>query len=118
MRFPPRIYATVWGVALSIVLPVLGVAVIRLSAPSARLFHLPLHSLLETMGGMMALATAGVLVARQRHAASAPHWTWTACALIGMGTLDLFHAAVQPGDRFVWLQNTDRRRLVDEYASM
>ncbi|HPM79990.1 MAG TPA: ATP-binding protein [Candidatus Anammoximicrobium sp.] len=106
MRFPPRIYATVWGVALSIVLPVLGVAVIRLSAPSARLFHLPLHSLLETMGGMMALATAGVLVARQRHAASAPHWTWTACALIGMGTLDLFHAAVQPGDRFVWLHST------------
>ncbi len=106
MRFPPRIYATVWGVALSIVLPVLGVAVIRLSAPSVRLFHLPLHSLLETMGGMMALATAGVLVARQRHAASAPHWTWTASALIGMGTLDLFHAAVQPGDRFVWLHST------------
>lgn len=105
MRFPPRICATLIGFAIAIVLPVAGMLVIRLCAPTASLVHLPLHSLLETTGGMMALTIAGMLVARRGRGESAPHWTWTACALVGMGTLDLFHAGVQPGDNFVWLHS-------------
>jgi len=106
MRIPPRVYFTLAGFAVAIVLPLVGMTVIHLYVPSALLVDLPLHSLLETIGGMMALAIAGTLAASQRHGASAPHWTWTSCALVGMGTLDLFHAAVPPGDGFVWLHST------------
>jgi len=87
------------------VLPVLGMAAVQSYVPTASLIHLPLHTLLETMGGVMALTIAGMLVARQRVSATEPHRVWMACALAGMGTLDLFHAGALPGDRFVWLHS-------------
>jgi len=80
-------------------------AVVQLYFPTASFIHLPLHSLLETMGGAMALTIVGILVARQRVGATEPHRVWMACALAGMGTLDLFHAGALPGDRFIWLHS-------------
>jgi PAS domain S-box-containing protein len=57
------------------------------------------------MGGVMALTIAGMLVARQCVGVTEPHKVWMACGLAGMGTLDLFHAAMLPGDNFVWLHS-------------
>ena len=105
MRFLPRDYATSSGIVIAVVLPLAGMAAVRLCIPSAALIHLPLHSLLETMGGVMALAIAGMLMAKQHRGATEPHWVWMACALAVMGTLDLFHAASLPGDSFVWLHS-------------
>ena len=105
MRVPVRVYAPLSGLIIAVVLPVIGMAVVRRYAPSASLVNIPLHSLLETMGGMMALTIAGTLVAKQHRALTEPHWTWTACALAGMGTLDLFHAALPSANAFVWLHS-------------
>jgi PAS domain S-box-containing protein len=90
---------------IAVVLPLAGIAAVQLLIPSATLVHLPLHSLLETMGGAMALAIAGMLMTKQHRGAAEPHWMWTSCALAVMGILDLFHAASLPGDRFVWLHS-------------
>nr|MCU0873977.1 ATP-binding protein [Pirellulaceae bacterium] len=105
MRFLPRDYATPSGIVIAVVLPLAGMVAVRLCIPSAALIHLPLHSLLETMGGAMALAIAGILMAKQHRGATEPHWVWMACALAVMGTLDLFHAASLPGNSFVWLHS-------------
>jgi len=105
MHSLPRILATFSGILIAIVIPMVGVAVVQLYVPTASLIHLPLHSLLETMGGVMALTIAGMLVARQCVGVTEPHKVWMACGLAGMGTLDLFHAAMLPGDNFVWLHS-------------
>ena len=106
MRAFSRILATASGIALAIVVPLVGMAAVRLCLPTAPLVHLPLHSLLETMGGVMALTIAGVLVAKRAAGDTDSFWVWMACALAGMGTLDIFHAAALPGDNFVWLHST------------
>jgi len=105
MRVSGRVCATLFGVLVAVVLPVSGMETIRRCIPFEVPLNLPLHSLLEAIGGMCALVIAGTLVARQSRDSSESHWTWTACAVTGMGTLDLFHAAVQPGDGFVWLHS-------------
>ena len=105
MRLLSRILAMAAGITIAIAIPILGMLAVHIGAPAVLLVHLPLHSLLETMGGMMALIITGMLMGKQRHGTSEPHWVWMACALAGMGTLDLFHAAVLPGDSFVWLHS-------------
>jgi PAS domain S-box-containing protein len=68
--------------------------------------HLPVHSLVESLGGLMAVAIAAILVAEQARREDVDHFVWMASALIGMGVLDLYHAAVLPGNSFVWLHST------------
>ena len=66
---------------------------------------LPLHSMMGTAGGLLALAIAGILVVNRHRAEDAPYLLWAASGLIAMGLLDLFHSAVSPGDNFVWLRS-------------
>jgi signal transduction histidine kinase len=73
--------------------------------PSARWEFVPLHSLAEGTGGVLALVISGVLVAECQRDARLGHYIWIAAALGGMGTLDIFHAAVRPGNLFVWLHS-------------
>lgn len=70
-------------------------------------FHLPFHSAIEATGAIIALLLATLLLSsKSEH----PHQDFfkisTSAALIGMGTLDLFHSFVEPGQTFVWLHST------------
>ncbi len=97
---------SILGTLLAIVLPVLGTAIAGLMFPEFRLTHLPLHSLIEGAGGLIALAIAGILLAEVGHKTDTGHYPWIASALSSMGVLDLFHAAaLPPGTHFVWLHS-------------
>src|SRR5690606_39664669 len=74
--------------------------------PGSRLVHLPIHSLLEGTGGLMALAISGILMIVWPRKVDAGHYPWMAAALAGMGVLDLFHAAAENPTSFVWLHST------------
>ena len=54
----------------------------------------------------MAIAIGGILVVEKGNKENTVHYPWMAAALAGMGVLDLFHAAVEPGQNFVWLHST------------
>ncbi|MFG0333500.1 MAG: PAS domain S-box protein, partial [Maioricimonas sp. JB049] len=99
-------YWTALGTTLSLALPIAGSLVAAQFFPHARYAHLPTHSLLESMGGLMAITIAGILVAERGRKEGHQYYSWMAGALVGMGVLDLYHAAVMPGARFVWLHST------------
>ncbi|QDU40884.1 Signal transduction histidine-protein kinase BarA [Maioricimonas rarisocia] len=99
-------YWTALGITLSLGLPIAGSLITAQFFPHVRFAHLPIHSLLEAMGGLMAITIAGILVAERTRKEGHQHYAWMAGALVGMGVLDLYHAAVMPGARFVWLHST------------
>lgn len=74
--------------------------------PSQREVAVPLHSALEAAGSVVAFIVAGLSLLAHDDDEDAGHRLWRSCALIAMGTLDAFHASVQPGDLFVWLRVT------------
>jgi PAS domain S-box-containing protein len=96
---------TAIGTLLSLVLPILGTALVPLMFPAFQFVHLPFHSLVEAAGGLIALAVAGILLAEIGRKADTEHYRWMALALSSMGVLDLFHAASMPGVHFVWLHS-------------
>ncbi len=102
----PRIVWITAGIAISLLLPVCGSLICRLLVADFRFSHLPIHSLVESLGGLMAVAIAAMLIAERTRRDDAVHFVWMASALIGMGVLDLYHAAVLPGNSFVWLHST------------
>jgi signal transduction histidine kinase len=70
-------------------------------AIGARWSYEPLHSAMEAAGGMLALATAGLLIwGRELH--DRPYLDWVVAGLIIQGVLDLVHAGVPPGPTFYW----------------
>lgn len=106
MRVRDRTRWILYGITLSIVLPTLGSGVSTVFFPQSRFAHLPIHSLIEAVGGLMAIAIAGILIVEQPRKKETDHYPWMAAALSGMGVLDIFHAAVMPGNNFVWLHST------------
>jgi len=91
---------------LGLALPVLGSWISISFFMEWRLVHVPFHSLIEGLGGFIALTLAGLLLAEKNSKPDQLHHVWMACALISMGILDIFHAAVLPGNLFVWLHST------------
>jgi len=65
----------------------------------------PFHALAEGMGAFCAFVLVGMLLILRAYGQLAPHYLWVLCALIGMGILDLFHAATYAGPLFVWLHS-------------
>ncbi len=105
MSGKPTLWWALLGVLLSLVMPTVGSAIVLLFYPETRFAHLPVHSLLETSGGLMAVAIAGILMVESRRKPEAVCYLSMASALIAMGVLDTFHAAVEPGNAFVWLHS-------------
>lgn len=64
------------------------------------------HSVLEGLGGFIAVALAVLLRMRSRLDGRQSPFLWVACGLLAMGILDIFHACVAPGEAFVWLHTT------------
>jgi len=106
MRVQSRVQWIAFGVVLSLVLPLLGSVLSSVFLPGSRFANLPIHSLVEACGGLLAIAIAAILTVEQSRKEDAGHYPWMAAALAGMGVLDLFHAAVDVGKTFVWLHST------------
>ena len=72
--------------------------------PDWRWHHEPLHSAIEAVGGLVAIAMAAVLL--QTHDDSiAPKYRALAAGFLGMGILEEFHAIARPSDGFVLFRN-------------
>ena len=106
MRVGQRLNWILFGIMLSLGLPLVGSVVSTVLFPESRFANFPIHSLLEATGGLVAIAIAGILIIGRPRKQDSDHYPWMAGALIGMGVLDLFHAAVLPGNNFVWLHST------------
>lgn len=104
---PPRarFIWTALGIALSLALPIVGSFVCMTLLPQTQLVNLPVHSLLETAGGLLALAISGILMASRHSVRDSEYFPWAASGLAGMGLLDLVHAAVAAGNAFVWFHS-------------
>ena len=66
--------------------------------------HEPLHSAMEAVGGLVAMAMAVVLLQTPVDAGMAKSRA-LAAGFLGMGILEEFHAIVRPGDGFVLFRN-------------
>ena len=97
--------AAIWAVVLGVLLPVSGGAVSVTLWPEWRGTDVALHAVVETLGGVIALGLAAVLLALWKQDRDGGHQVWMAAGLIGMGIFDLAHAAVAPGQTFVWLHS-------------
>jgi PAS domain S-box-containing protein len=83
-------------------LPVLASLVLHGFVGEAKWEHEPLHSALETAGGLIALVMAALLLWRRQYPGHAPHFEWVATALVCMGLQDLAHACVHVSPGFFW----------------
>ena len=102
---PSRAAWVAVGVLISLLVPLGGSLFCRGWLPSLHYLCLPVHSVMETVGGLMAIGIAGILICERTRRNDADQFVWMAAGLIGMGVLDLYHATVLPGDRFVWLHS-------------
>ncbi|WP_317933372.1 EAL domain-containing protein [Halioxenophilus sp. WMMB6] len=65
----------------------------------------PVHALVESIGAFIAVLLAVFILVMRSSALLTPCYIWVATTLMGMGLLDGFHAAVGPGEAFVWLHS-------------
>lgn len=90
----------------SLLIPIVGHFLCKSLFSSHYFINLPLHSVMEVVGGMMALATAGILAVELERGRIAHHHVWVIASMASMGVLDIFHASFAAGDRFVWLHSS------------
>src|SRR5439155_17937219 len=82
---------------------VIGISV-RSILPDNIWINQPLHSSVEALGGLAAIAMAFVLFASKQEQ-SEQHVQMVAVGFLGMGVLECFHAVSPPGDGFVLLRS-------------
>lgn len=92
----------VLSMVFSLVIPVAGSFALLRFAGETRWVHEPIHSSVETMGGVIALGMAGLLLLRRRYPGYAVHYEWVAGAMVCMGLLDLTHACLHTRSAFFW----------------
>lgn len=93
------------SMVLSAVLPMLLGFIFANLFSDWRLTHYPVHSMVESVGALSALSIATLTVLMVVNFDLPRRYIWVACALIGMGILDGFHAVLHASDLFVWLHS-------------
>jgi len=73
-------------------------------APGSHFYLVPLHAAIEAIGAVTALLLSHLLRLSE-YQPQRGYVLWARCALISMGTLDLFHSVALPGEDFVWLRS-------------
>ncbi|MEP6601993.1 MAG: MASE3 domain-containing protein, partial [Nitrospirota bacterium] len=96
-----RPYTALAGIVLGAV--AVGIAV-RSIWPDQIWVNQPLHSSLEALGGLAAIAMAFVLLASKPEQSEGKAQI-VAVGFLGMGLLECFHAVSPPGDGFVFLRS-------------
>ena len=71
-----------------------------------KFISVPIHSVLETSGGIIAIFISMIFYLKYSKNHTMTHFNWSTTALLAMGIIDIFHAAVMPGKMFVWLHST------------
>lgn len=66
---------------------------------------MPLHSTLESIGGIIAFIIASIIFILYFKEKEFNHFHMASFALIAMGVFDIFHAVVSLGELFVWLHS-------------
>ena len=77
---------------------------LRTYFPTWRWHQEPLHSAMESIGGLAAIAMGAVLL-HQRDPNGTRFYP-VAGGFLGMGLLEIFHAVAEPGDAFIFLRST------------
>ncbi|MDD5765409.1 MAG: methyl-accepting chemotaxis protein [Candidatus Marinimicrobia bacterium] len=95
----------IWILSLGIIVPIASSFLVSMLIPNWKVMQLALHSFIETLGLFAGISLALLLLLRQDRQSENGYYIWIASALIGMGILDGFHAAVPPGNGFVWLHS-------------
>jgi PAS domain S-box-containing protein len=95
--------ATLAGTAICLVLPAMGIFVVTALLPQFQAENLPLHAVVESLGGLLALSIVVILLVRRLRRPYERRFVWMSNAFVAMGVFDLFHAASSPGNNFVWL---------------
>ncbi len=91
--------------SFGVLLPLLGSVLFYLFFPQFKWSNEPLHALIETLGGFIAISVAGLLFLLNNTQYGRKHHFWIGCGLISMGILDIFHAGVPVGNTFVWFHS-------------
>ena len=95
----PYVLAVVAGAGV-----LLASAVLHALWPDWRWHHEPLHSAIEAVGGLVAMATATVLL-QTRNQVTQDKYRMLAAGFLGMGILEEFHAIAPAGNGFVLFRN-------------
>lgn len=99
---PPPLVGIGAILVVGLVLPLTGSVVLSGMGRSGYWEHPPFHSVVEALGGFIALLLAGLLAQRAHIRQAVGEEVWIAAALTAMGVLDIAHAAGPVGGPFVW----------------
>lgn len=92
-----------FGVALCLAIPFFGCAILEaLGLENQSWPHENLHSVVEALGGGIALVLARLMLLEMKHNPRARHLMVVATALVMMGVLDIVHALSPVGNAFHW----------------
>ncbi|MBN2782985.1 MAG: EAL domain-containing protein [Campylobacterales bacterium] len=89
---------------LTLVLP-LVVGLYMQNFSQWRYVSVPLHSLLEASGAMIAFIISAIIFLMYKSLLEFNHFHRASFALLSMGVFDAFHAMTYPGEMFVWLHS-------------
>jgi diguanylate cyclase (GGDEF)-like protein/PAS domain S-box-containing protein len=67
--------------------------------------NIALHSLVEGVGSIIAVILAVFIIIMRINNQLRPRYLWVASTMLVMGLLDGFHAAITPGEAFIWLHS-------------
>jgi signal transduction histidine kinase len=93
------------SMTFSVIFPMLLGIILSSYISDWRWIHYPFHSMVESVGSLSALIIATLMILMVNNNHLPRYYIWVACALIGMGVLDGFHAVLHAGTSFVWLHS-------------
>lgn len=92
-------------IIIAVIAPVVFGVILNASI-SVNFVSIPLHSVLETSGGVIAIIISLIFYIKYSTNLTLTHFNYASFALLAMGIIDIFHASVMPGESFVWLHST------------
>ena len=92
-------------ILFALLLPIIGGELLN-AYLDYKFIDIPVHSLFESIGGFIALTMSAFLYYRSLDNAELyKKYIWVVIALSTMGTFDIFHAILPPGNNFVWFHS-------------
>ncbi|WP_100913139.1 ATP-binding protein [Pseudoalteromonas spongiae] len=102
LRFSKTIVITI---LLSAFIHLLTFALAKTTLSQWRWQHIPFHSAVEVIGGVIALLVCFLLINLEQSKRGTSFNLVIAAAIGAMGVFDIAHALVKPGNLFVWLHS-------------